>query len=54
MDRLEGDICVTLGKMEQVFSPSFFTSMVHLVVHLVRECRLGGPEQYRWMYSAEW
>jgi hypothetical protein len=31
----------------------FFTSMVQLVVHLVCECRLGGPVQYRWMYLAE-
>jgi hypothetical protein len=43
MDRLEGDVCITLCKMEQIFPPSFFTSMVHVVMHLVRECRLGGP-----------
>jgi hypothetical protein len=53
MDRLQGDVCITLCKLEQVFPPGFFTSMVHLVVHLVRECRLGGPVQYRWMYPAE-
>jgi hypothetical protein len=53
MDRLQGDVCITLCKLEQVFSPGFFTSMVHLVVHLVHECRLGGPVQYRWMYPAE-
>jgi hypothetical protein len=53
MNRLEGDLCVTLCKMEQVFPPGFFTSMVHLVVHLARKCKLGGPVQYRWMYPAE-
>jgi len=53
MDKLEGNIGVTLCNLEKVFPPGFFTSMVHLVVHLVRECRLGGPVQYRWMYSAE-
>jgi hypothetical protein len=53
MDRLQGDVCITLCKLEQEFPPGFFTSMVHLVVHLVRECRLGGPVQYRWMYPAE-
>ena len=37
MDRLETSVCVTLCKMEQIFSPSFFTIMAHLVVHLVRE-----------------
>jgi len=53
MDRLQGDVYITLCKLEQVFPPGSFTSMVHLVVHLVRECRLGGPVQYRWMYPAE-
>jgi len=53
MDRLQGDVCITLCQLEQVFPLGFFTSMVHLVVHLVRECRLGGPVQYRWMYPAE-
>jgi hypothetical protein len=47
MDRLESNVCATLRKIEQVFSPGFFTIMVHLVVHLVSECRLGGPVQYR-------
>jgi len=42
MDRLEGDVCVTLCKLEHIFPPGFFTSMVHVVVHLVCECRLGG------------
>jgi hypothetical protein len=27
--------------------------MVHRVVHLVRECKLGGPIHYRWMYPIE-
>jgi hypothetical protein len=53
MDRLQGDVCIMVCKLEQVFPPRFFTSMVHSVVHLVRECRLGGPVQYRWMYPAE-
>jgi hypothetical protein len=42
LDRLQDHICITLCHMEQIFPPSFFTSMVHVVVHLVRECRLGG------------
>jgi hypothetical protein len=53
MDRLQGDVCTTLCKLEQVFPPGFLTSMVHLIVHLVRECRLRGPVQYRWTYPAE-
>lgn len=43
MDRLQGVVCITLYKLEQVFSSGFFTIMVHLVLHLMRECRLGGP-----------
>ncbi|CAH9077476.1 unnamed protein product [Cuscuta epithymum] len=27
--------------------------MVHLVVHLIEELRMGGPVTYRWMYSSE-
>jgi hypothetical protein len=53
LDRLQDHVCITLCHMEQIFPPSFFTSMVHVVVHLVRECRLGGPVQYRWMYPGE-
>jgi len=53
MNQLQGDVGITLCNLEQVFPPVFFTSMVHLVVHLVRECRFGGPMQYRWMYPAE-
>ncbi|GLT54057.1 hypothetical protein SLA2020_272890 [Shorea laevis] len=27
--------------------------MVHIVIHLVRECRLDGLVHYRWMYHVE-
>ena len=53
MDQLERNVIITLYKMEQIFSPGFFTSMVHVVIHLIHECRLGGPIQYRWMYPFE-
>jgi hypothetical protein len=53
LDRLQEYVCMTLCLMEQIFPPSFFTSMVHVVVHLVRECRLGELVQYRWMYPGE-
>jgi hypothetical protein len=26
---------------------------VHLIMHLVREYKLGGPVHYRWMYPIE-
>jgi hypothetical protein len=53
MDQLQGDVCITLCKLEQALPPGFFTIMVHLGMHLVRECRLSGPMQNRWMYLAE-
>ncbi|GJR66422.1 transposon, En/Spm-like, transposase-associated domain protein [Tanacetum coccineum] len=46
-------IVVTICKLEKIFPPGFFDSMEHLVIHLVREAILGGPEQYRWMYLFE-
>ena len=51
--QLESDIAVTLYKLEQIFPPSFFDVMIHLVVHLANEARLAGPIQYRWMYPIE-
>jgi hypothetical protein len=37
MDRLERGISITMCKMEQIFSLSLVTIMVHLVVYLIRE-----------------
>jgi hypothetical protein len=53
LNRLENDIPIILCKLERIFPPDFLTSMVHLVIHLVRECRLGGPIQYWYMYPWE-
>ncbi|KAL4563635.1 hypothetical protein LXL04_027680 [Taraxacum kok-saghyz] len=50
---LESKVSITLRKLEKIFPPSFFTVMVHLVIHLVREVKLGGPVRYRWMYFIE-
>jgi hypothetical protein len=33
-------------KLEQIFRSGFFPIMVHVVIHLVCECRLGGPVHY--------
>jgi hypothetical protein len=51
--RHEAEIPIILCKLEQIFPPGFFTIMVHVVIHLVHECRLGGPVHYRWMYPVE-
>ncbi|XP_052619588.1 uncharacterized protein LOC111897976 [Lactuca sativa] len=50
---LESKVSVTLCKLEKIFPPSFFTIMVHLVIHLVRDVKLGGPVAFRWMYPIE-
>ncbi|KAK9073298.1 hypothetical protein SSX86_007622 [Deinandra increscens subsp. villosa] len=50
---LESKVALTLCKLEKIFPPSFFTVMVHLVIHLTREVKLGGPVAFRWMYPIE-
>nr|KYP39706.1 hypothetical protein KK1_038992 [Cajanus cajan] len=53
LDQLQSRVVLTLCHMEMLFPPSFFTVMVHLIVHLVEDAKLGGPVQYRWMYPIE-
>ncbi|XP_023893695.1 uncharacterized protein LOC112005636 [Quercus suber] len=50
---VEADIAVTLCELENIFRPSFFIVMVHLVMHLAAEAKIGGPVHYRWMYPIE-
>jgi hypothetical protein len=42
-----------LCKLEMIFPPGFFLPMQHLILHLPREARLGGPVQARWCYPIE-
>ena len=44
---------VILCDLEKIFPPSFFTCMLHLVVHLPTEVLFGGPVSCRWMYPTE-
>ncbi|KAL4029957.1 hypothetical protein IC575_008185 [Cucumis melo] len=53
LDKLEEDIVVTLCLFEKYFPPSFFTIMIHLTVHIVREVKLCGPIYLRWIYPFE-
>jgi hypothetical protein len=39
--------------MEKVFPPGWFNVMQHLLVHLPWKAKVGGPIQFRWMYSQE-
>nr|GEY68534.1 hypothetical protein [Tanacetum cinerariifolium] len=50
---LESHIAITLCKLERILPPSFFTVMVHLVIHLVNEVRLGGYVAFHWMHPIE-
>ncbi|XP_016748050.1 uncharacterized protein [Gossypium hirsutum] len=53
VDQLQIQVVLTLCEMEKIFPPSFFTIMIHLIIHLPTEIKLGGPVQYRWMYLIE-
>ncbi|XP_057518337.1 uncharacterized protein LOC130799249 [Amaranthus tricolor] len=50
LDALESKIIDVLCQMEIEFLPPFFTIMVHLLIHLVKEVKLRGPVHYRLMY----
>ncbi|XP_076914543.1 uncharacterized protein LOC143573590 [Bidens hawaiensis] len=50
---LESKVALTLCKLAKIFPPSFFTVMVHLVIHLTREVKFGGPVAFHWMYPIE-
>jgi hypothetical protein len=53
MQRLEKEIVMLVCKMKIVFPPGRFNTMHHLLVYLSWEARVGGPVQFRWMYSQE-
>ncbi|CAL2227429.1 unnamed protein product [Prunus armeniaca] len=36
-----------------IFPPAFFTSMIHVMIHLPEEALLAGHVNYRWMYPIE-
>jgi hypothetical protein len=51
MQKLEKEIVVLICKMEKIFPPGWFNVMQYLLVHLPWEAKVGGPTQFRWMYS---
>lgn len=53
LERIQYDLVATLCLLEQFFPPLFFDIMVHLIVHLIREVRLCGPKNKRWMYPSK-
>jgi len=53
LQKLEESIKITICKIEKIFPPGFFDPMEHLPIHLAYEAIVGGPVQFRWMYSFE-
>jgi hypothetical protein len=53
MQKLEKEILVLVCKMKNIFLTGWFNAMQYLLVHLPWEARVGGPVQFRWMYSQE-
>ncbi|BBG96738.1 hypothetical protein Prudu_005627 [Prunus dulcis] len=51
--QLRHDIVQVLCKFEMICPPAFFTSMMHVMVHLPEEASLACPVNYRWMYPIE-
>ncbi|PHT97364.1 hypothetical protein BC332_33710 [Capsicum chinense] len=50
---MKSNTVVITNKLENIFPPVFFDVMEHLPIHLVREARIGGSVQTRWMYPFE-
>lgn len=53
LDKLQSKLVITMCNLEKIFPPTFFTIMVHLVIHLANEAKIAGPVHYRWMYPIE-
>jgi hypothetical protein len=53
MKKARDKLVKVLCSLEQIFPPSFFDIMIHLVMHLPEEAIQGGPVYMRWMYPFE-
>ncbi|CAM8948226.1 unnamed protein product [Rhodiola kirilowii] len=51
--QMKEDIVKILCSFERIFPPAFFTTMVHLLVHLPDQILLKGPVHYSCMYPIE-
>ena len=52
-DSLQDLVVTSLCQLEMYFPPSFFTIMIHLTIHLVREILYLGPVYLRYQYPFE-
>jgi hypothetical protein len=53
MEKLKEEIPMLLCKLEKLFPPGWFNPMQHLLVHLPYEAKIGGLQQYMWIYHIE-
>jgi hypothetical protein len=53
MEKLEKEIPMLICKLKKIFPPEWFNPIQYLFVHLSYEAKLGGPQQYWWMYHIE-
>jgi hypothetical protein len=53
MEKFGKEILILVCKIEKVFLAGWFNAMQHLLLHLPWEAKVGGPIQFRWMYSQE-
>jgi hypothetical protein len=53
MEKLEKEISKLICKLEKIFPPGWFNPMQHLLIHIPYEAKVGGTQQYRWMYHIE-
>jgi hypothetical protein len=53
MEKLKKEIPMLLCNLENIFPPIWFNPMQHLFIHLPYKAKVGGPQQYIWMYHIE-
>jgi hypothetical protein len=53
LEKLEKEISMLICKLKKIFPPEWFNPMYYLLVHLPYEAKLGGLQQYRWIYHIE-
>ena len=53
LEAIKAQMPLTLSKLERWFPLACFNVMLHLPIHLADEAIIGGPVQFRWMYSGE-
>ena len=50
---MKSDIVYILCKLERIFPLTFFSIMVHLMIHLPEQVLLTGPVHFTWMFPIE-